>query len=67
MTKAPDDAARRRAVPPVICYPTDTLPQPDLALYQRARHGAQKVGQVLVPPRQAGCFRVKAGQVFRIS
>ncbi|MCV2882647.1 urea carboxylase-associated family protein [Actibacterium sp. XHP0104] len=67
MTQAPDDAARRRAVPPVICYPNDTLPQPDLALYQRARATAQKLAQVLVSPRQAGCFRVRAGQVFRIS
>lgn len=28
----PDDALARRAVKPVICYPLDTLPKPDLPL-----------------------------------
>ena len=35
MTDAPADADARRTVRPVICYPTDTLPQPDMALYTR--------------------------------
>jgi uncharacterized protein YcgI (DUF1989 family) len=33
----PVDAAARRAVQPVICYPVETLPQPDLGLYARFR------------------------------
>ncbi|MCB4457688.1 urea carboxylase-associated family protein [Leisingera sp. McT4-56] len=64
---APADAAVRRAVKPVICYPNDTLPVPDLALYSQAREGAVKTGEVLVPPRDAACFEVPAGHFFRIS
>jgi uncharacterized protein YcgI (DUF1989 family) len=63
----PNDADTRRAVPPVICYPTDTLPQPDLALYQAARETAEKTGETVAMPRDACCFRVPAGQFFRIS
>ncbi|MGR3322895.1 MAG: urea carboxylase-associated family protein, partial [Pseudooceanicola sp.] len=63
----PADAAARRAVPPVICYPTDSLPPPDLGLYARARAGAAKVGEVTVPPREARSFTVPAGQFFRIT
>ena len=65
--QGPADAAARRAVKPVICYPHDSLPQPDLALYRQARAGAAKVAEVLVPPRDAACFEVPAGQFFRIS
>jgi hypothetical protein len=65
-TPAPADAAARRAVPPVICYPVDTLPVPDLGALRAARHGAEKTGEVLVPPREARCFRVPAGHFFRI-
>lgn len=63
----PEDAAARRAVPPVICYPTDTLPQPDMALYSAARQGAVKTAEVLVAPRDAASFRVGAGEFFRIT
>jgi len=63
----PADAAARRAVEPVICYPNETLPVPDLPLYRAARTGARKVSQIRVPPREAATFRVSAGQVFRIS
>ncbi len=63
----PPDAETRRAVPPVICYPPETLPPPDLALYARARQGAGKVAEVVAPPRDAVCFRVAAGQFFRIT
>ena len=66
MTRSPDDAAARRAVAPVICYPNDTLPKPELALYAAAREGAEKVAEVVVPPREAACFRVAAGEFFRI-
>jgi uncharacterized protein YcgI (DUF1989 family) len=65
--QAPDDADKRRAVKPVICYPAEGLPVPDIALYQAARHGAVKVSEVLVPPREAACFHVPAGSFFRIS
>ncbi|MEO0771885.1 MAG: DUF1989 domain-containing protein [Pseudomonadota bacterium] len=63
----PADAYTRRAVTPVICYPNDTLPVPDLALYRSAREGAVKVAEVVARPRDAECFHVKAGQFFRIT
>jgi len=67
MTQPPPDADARRAVPPVICYPTEELPAPDLALYARARSGARKLAEVIAPPREAVCFEVAAGQFFRIT
>ncbi len=66
MTSEPDHAARHRALPPVICYPPDTLPQPDMALYAAVREGMTKVDEVTVPPRDAACFSAPAGHVLRI-
>lgn len=63
----PADAAARRAIRPVICYPVDTLPAPDLALYAAARDHLTKVGETIVPPREARCFSVPAGHYFRIT
>jgi uncharacterized protein len=62
----PPDAAARRAVPPVICYPTDALPLPDMALYAAARAGARPGRSVIVPPREARALRVPAGAFLRI-
>lgn len=67
MPKMPEDAEARRAVAPVICYPPQTLPDPQLALKQAARAGARKISEVLVPPRDARCFEVAAGQFLRIT
>jgi len=68
MTRTPPpDAEERRAIRPVICYPNETLPKPPMALYRAARGGAEKVSEVLVPARDAACFRVPAGAFFRIS
>ena len=63
----PQDAEARRAVPPVICYPVESLDQPPMALYRAARQGAVKVSEVRAEPRDACTFTVKAGQFFRIS
>ncbi len=66
MTRAvPSDAEMRRAVKPVICYPTDTLPKPDMALYAKAREGATKVAEVIIPPREAAAIEVPAGHFLR--
>ncbi|BBK37258.1 hypothetical protein STAQ_23360 [Allostella sp. ATCC 35155] len=65
-TAAPADAAGRRAVRPVVCYPVDTLPPPDLAAYRAAREGWTQTGSVIVPPREARSFDVPAGHFFRI-
>ncbi len=63
----PDDAAERRAIEPVICYPVETLPAPDMALYAAASQRLTKTDEVIVPPRQARCFDVPAGHFFRIT
>lgn len=65
-TAAPADAAARRAVPAVICYPVGGLPVPDLGLYRAARASLAPVSQTLVPPREARTFQVPAGHFFRI-
>ena len=63
----PDFAARHRALPPVVCYPPETLPPPDLPLYTEARATATKTGEATVPPREARVFEVPAGHFFRIT
>ncbi|MCB1439259.1 MAG: DUF1989 domain-containing protein [Nitratireductor sp.] len=63
----PADADARRAVKPVICYPVDTLPQPDMALYRHMRTKLESVETVVAQPREAACFDVPAGHFFRIS
>ncbi len=63
----PTDAAARRAVEPVICYPVETLPQPDLGAYKGFRAQATKIDEVVVPPRDASTFTVPAGGFFRIT
>lgn len=62
----PADAAERRARPAVVCYPVETLPQPDMAMLSRARDGLTKVSEIVVPPRDARAFDVPAGHFFRI-
>ncbi|PRY21815.1 hypothetical protein CLV78_10886 [Aliiruegeria haliotis] len=63
----PADADARRAIAPVICYPVDTLPQPDMPALGRHRTRLEKTGEVIVPARDAACFRVPAGGAFRIT
>ncbi|MCR8827419.1 urea carboxylase-associated family protein [Pseudosulfitobacter koreensis] len=67
MPNPPKDADARRAIAPVICYPVETLPQPDMARYAAAREGMVKMDEVTVPPRDAATFSVPAGHIFRIS
>jgi uncharacterized protein len=63
---APDEAEARRAVRPVICYPVETLPMPDLSALTAARAGWRLARTVRVPPREAATFEVPAGWFFRI-
>ncbi|MEO1732730.1 MAG: DUF1989 domain-containing protein [Pseudomonadota bacterium] len=67
MTTSPTDADARRAVRPVICYPTETLPKADLNRYAAFRKSAVKRFDVEVAPRDAACFNVPAGSFFRIT
>jgi uncharacterized protein YcgI (DUF1989 family) len=63
---APADAARRRAVKPVVVYAVDRVPAFDRDFYENARLGITKVSEVIVPPREARTFEVPAGHFFRI-
>jgi hypothetical protein len=63
---APADAAARKGVAPVICYPVEGLPAPDARRMARLREGLTLTETVIVPPRAARTFRVPAGRVFRI-
>jgi len=65
-TTPPEDAAARKAVMPVICYPVETLPHPDLAAYRAVREDWTLVKRVTVPARDAACFTVPAGHFLRI-
>lgn len=67
MTTPPADANTRRAIPPVVCYPPDTLPQPDMALYGSALAGAKVTHTTRAAPREACSFTVPAGHFFRIT
>ena len=64
---APSDAVARKSIAPVVCYPVEGLPKPDLAGYSAAREGWEKTAEVLVPPRDARTFHAPAGQFFRIT
>jgi hypothetical protein len=63
----PPDAHARRAIEPVICYPTDTLPKPDMDRLAALRAGLTKLCETIVPARDAACFTVPAGHVARIT
>ncbi len=63
----PVDSDARRAIAPVICYPVETLPQPDVSVMTFRRGRMQKSAEVTVPPRDARCFKVPAGGAFRIT
>ena len=65
-TPAPADAAARRAVPPVVCYPVESLPPAPMDLYARARATLTPLARHTAPPREAVHFTVPAGQFFRI-
>ena len=63
----PENAEDLRAIPPVVCYPPETMTPPDVAGYRAAFASYQKTGEVLVAPREGAAFRVPAGGVVRIS
>ena len=51
---------------PIICYPKEKLKNNNLSIYQKARKNLKAINEVIVPPRDAKCFKVQAGQFFRI-
>ena len=62
----PADAGARKAIEPVICYPTDSLALPDMALYETVRETIALKEVITIPPRDARTFKVTAGDFFRI-
>nr|WP_314876347.1 DUF1989 domain-containing protein [uncultured Pseudomonas sp.] len=66
ITKAPTDAAQRKALKPVICYPVNNLPRPDLSTYRALRDDMELVETITIPARDAATFNVPAGHFFRI-
>jgi len=62
----PTDAAARRAVKPVVCYPVETLPVTDMDRLKAARETLTKIDEVIVPPREGKAFNVPKGHFFRI-
>ena len=65
--ETPEDAAERRAITPVVAYPAEQIEPPDLEVLAAARSGAELTKTILVSPRDAAAFRLKAGAFFRIS
>ena len=63
---SPDDVELRKSVKPVICYPTDSLKSPNMNDYLIARKNLKKIDQIIIPPRDAKCFRVPKSHFFRI-
>ncbi len=63
----PEDARARRAVPPVICYPPESLWRPEPGQLADILSSLRPGSEVMVPARDAKAFHVSAGQVFRIS
>ena len=62
----PSDAKKRKEIRPVICYPNNTLPDPDLSRLKTHRKGSSLIKRIIIPPRQGICLPVKSGQFFRI-
>ena len=44
----PEDAIARKAIAPVICYPVETLPRPNLNAYRALRDDLALVEQVTI-------------------
>ncbi len=65
--KQPDDADKRRAEKPIICYELDGLPPYPQQQYESARARLETIDTILVPPRDAKTFTVPAGHFFRIN
>ena len=51
---------------PIISYPKEKLKLSNLPIYQQARKYLKVIDEVIIPPRDARCFKVKASQFFRI-
>ena len=63
-----NDRKAQKKITPIICYPVEALPVPDLSLLRHFRaYNVEKREELLVPPRDARCFTVPQGGFFRIT
>jgi uncharacterized protein len=63
---APLDGDARLGARPVICYPVNDLPRPDVGGMRAVRDGWNCIAETRIMPRTAGTFTVPAGHFFRI-
>ena len=54
----PEDGESRKLNQPVICYPNDKIIINHWENYQLARKDLEKIGEVIIPPRDAKCLLV---------
>jgi len=66
ITVPPADAGIRKSIKPVVCYPVETLPRPDLSAYRALRDDLTLIETFVVPPREAATWSVPSGHFCRI-
>lgn len=66
VNEPPQDAAARKAIAPVICYPVETLPRPDLDAYRLLRDDLTLIDRKVIPARDAACWEIPQGHFCRI-
>ena len=65
-SKKPEDFKERIGAKPIVCYPNEKLQDENLDHFHKVRKYLEKIDEVLIPPRNAKTFNVKAGNFFRI-
>ena len=65
-SKKPLDALKRINKDLVISYPVEKKKDNNLKILLEERKKIHSIKEILIPPRDAKCFTVKAGQFFRI-
>ena len=65
-SKKPLDAIGRTNKDLVISYPVDKKKNNNLKILLEERKKIDLINEIIIPPRDAKCFTVKAGQFFRI-
>ena len=65
-SKKPEDFKDRVGAKPTVCYPNNKLEDNNLDILHKARKYLRKIDEVIILPRDAKTFHVKAGNFFRI-
>ena len=64
-SKKPKDFDSRIGANPVVCYPNDSVDD-NLEILHEARKHIKKIDEIIIPPRDAKTFKIKAHSFFRI-